>query len=109
LDSHDAPAPQSAPKAAPKPARAISRVQKSPATPCPSVAIVKRPAEASVTSLAPNRSASTPSGSAATSAARLAAARIAPVSTPLRPKSSAYVGASGIMAIHVSVSSRKSA
>ena len=109
LESHDAPAAQSAPNASPKPARATRSDQKSPASPWPSVASVKRPAEASVTSLAPKRSASTPSGSADTSAARLAAARIAPVSTPVRPNSSAYVGASGTMAIQVSVSSRNSA
>ena len=109
LESHDAPAPHSAPKATPKPARATSNAQKSPARPCPSVATVNRPAEAIVTRLAPRRSARTPSGSAATRAASEAAARSAPASTPESPNSSAYVGASGTIAIHVSVSRRKSA
>jgi hypothetical protein len=108
-ESHDAPAPQRAPKATPKRIREPRSVTKSSARPCPSVAIVKRHADAMVTRRAPKRSASTPSGSANTSAARLAAARIRPVSTSLSPKSSANVGASGTIAIHVSVSSRKSA
>ncbi len=79
------------------------------ASPCPSVASVKRTAEAIVTCRAPKRSARMPRGSATTSAASDAAASIAPASTPESPNSSAYVGASGTIAIHVSVSSRNSA
>ena len=109
FESHEAPAPQSAPKAIPKAARAASNVQNSLASPWPSVASVNRHAEAIVTPRAPKRSARTPSGNATTSAARLEAARTIPVCTPESENSSANVGASGTIAIQTRVSSRKSA